>query len=134
MLYNKTEIKVRYGETDQMGIVNNAVYPSWFEIGRTELFDDLQLPYSEIEKQGIMLPLSELHIKYHSPAYYGDTVTIETKVLKMPGVRIVFDYTINHNGRLITTGQTIQAFINATTRRPIRIPEDLKNSLQKYFE
>jgi acyl-CoA thioester hydrolase len=134
MLYNKTDIKVRYGETDQMGIVNNAVYPSWFEIGRTELFDDLQLPYSEMEKQGIMLPLSELHIKYHSPAYYGDTVTIETKVLKMPGVRIVFDYTISHNGRLITTGQTIQAFINAGTRRPIRIPEDLKNSLQKYFE
>ncbi len=134
MLYNKTEIKVRYGETDQMGIVNNAVYPSWFEIGRTELFDDLQLPYSEMEKQGIMLPLSELHIKYHSPAYYGDTVTIETKVLKMPGVRIVFDYEIRHKERLITTGQTIQAFINDSTRRPIRIPEELKNALQKYFE
>ena len=134
MLHNKTEIKVRYGETDQMGIVNNAVYPSWFEIGRTELFDELQLPYSEMEKQGILLPLSELHIKYHSPAYYGDTVTITTKVLKMPGVRIVFDYEISHNNRLITTGQTIQAFVNATTRRPMRIPEHLKSALQKFFD
>jgi acyl-CoA thioester hydrolase len=134
MLYNKSEIKVRYGETDQMGIVNNAVYPAWFEIGRTELFDDLQLPYSEMEKKGIMLPLSELHIKYHSPAYYGDTVIIETRVQKMPGVRIVFDYEISHNGHLITSGQTIQAFIDAATRRPIRIPEDLKSALNKYFD
>ncbi len=134
MLYNKAEIKVRYGETDQMGIVNNAVYPSWFEIGRTELFDQLKLPYSEMEKNGILLPLSELHIKYHSPAYYGDIVTIETRVEKMPAVRVVFDYKIYFEDRLITTGQTIQAFMNAKTRKPMRIPESLKNALEKYFE
>ncbi|NLX73629.1 MAG: acyl-CoA thioesterase, partial [Bacteroidales bacterium] len=80
MLYNKSEIKVRYGETDQMGVVNNAVYPSWFEIGRTELFDELGFPYSQMEKRGIMLPLSELYVKYLSPALYGEIVSIETTV------------------------------------------------------
>ncbi len=135
MLYNKTSIKVRYGETDQMGIVNNAVYPSWFEIGRTELFDELQLPYSEMEKEGIMLPLSELYVKYHSPSYYGDTVFIETSVEKMPGVRIIFDYKISaEDGRLISTGQTVQAFVDAETRKPMRIPASLKEKLEKHFK
>ena len=133
MLENTTNIKVRYAETDQMGIVNNAIYPIWFEIGRTELFDELQLPYSEMEKQGIMLPLSELHVKYHSPAYYGQTVNITTKVKEMPGVRITFDYEITHKGILIATGQSTQAFVNAATLRPMRIPKELKESLQKYF-
>lgn len=134
MLHNKTSFKVRYGETDQMGIVNNAVYPSWFEIGRTELFDELQLPYSEMERQGIMLPLSELYVKYHAPARYGEMVTIETMVEKMPGVRVIFDYKVlAEDGSLLATGQTVQAFIDSTTRRPIRIPAKLKEQLEKYF-
>ncbi len=135
MLHNKTSFKVRYGETDQMGIVNNAVYPSWFEIGRTELFDELQLPYSEMERQGIMLPLSELYVKYLSPARYGEIVTIETTVEKMPGVRVVFDYKVySEDETLIATGQTVQAFVDSTTRKPIRIPTQLKEQLEKHFE
>ncbi len=134
MLHNKTSFKVRYGETDQMGIVNNAVYPSWFEIGRTELFDELKLPYSEMERQGIMLPLSELYVKYLAPARYGETVTIETKVEKMPGVRVIFDYKVySEDGTLIATGQTVQAFVDSTTRKPMRIPAQLKEQLEKYF-
>ncbi len=134
MLYNKTSFKVRYGETDQMGIVNNAVYPSWFEIGRTELFDELQLPYSEMERQGIMLPLSELYVKYLSPARYGEIVTIETTVEKIPGVRVIFDYKVySEDGSLLATGQTVQAFVDSTTRKPMRIPAQLKDQLEKYF-
>lgn len=134
MLYNKTSFKVRYGETDQMGIVNNAVYPSWFEIGRTELFDELELPYSEMERQGIMLPLSELYVKYLFPARYGEIVVIETTVEKMPGVRVIFDYKVSsEDGRLIATGQTVQAFVDSTTRKPMRIPAQLKERLGKYF-
>lgn len=133
MLYNKSDIKVRYKETDQMGIVNNAVYPTWFEIGRTELFDALNLPYANMEKNGIMLPLSELYVKYHSPAYYGDVVTIETTVDKLPGVRITFNYTITCKDRLIAKGYTVQAFIDAKSRRPIRMPEWLKTALLPHF-
>lgn len=134
MLYNKTSFKVRYGETDQMGIVNNAVYPSWFEIGRTELFDELELPYNEMERQGIMLPLSELYVKYLSPARYGEIVVIETTVEKMPGVRVIFDYKVSsEDGSLIATGQTVQAFVDSTTRKPMRIPAQLKERLEKYF-
>ncbi|HBG87266.1 MAG TPA: thioesterase [Marinilabiliaceae bacterium] len=133
MLYNKSEIKVRYGETDQMGVVNNAVYPSWFEIGRTELFDELGLPYSQMEKRGIMLPLSELYVKYLSPALYGEIVSIETTVDTFPGVRIVFNYKISCGQRLIATGHSVQAFISAETRRPIRIPDWLKDTLLPHF-
>ena len=117
-----------------MGIVNNAVYPSWFEIGRTELFDELELPYSEMECQGIMLPLSELYVKYLSPARYGEIVVIETTVEKMPGVRVIFDYKVSsEDGSLIATGQTVQAFVDSTTRKPMRIPAQLKEQLEKYF-
>jgi acyl-CoA thioester hydrolase len=134
MLINKTTFRVRYGETDQMGIVNNAVYPSWFEVGRTELFRDLNLPYSEMEKNGIMLPLVELHVKYHAPSRYEDLVTLTTEVKQMPAVRILFEYEIhNSDGQKIASGETTHAFIDATSRRPIRMPEYLKEQLKVYF-
>ncbi|ASB50912.1 acyl-CoA thioesterase [Alkalitalea saponilacus] len=134
MLINKTEIRVRYGETDQMGIVNNAVYPSWFEIGRSELFREIGLPYSKMEDEGIMLPLSELQVKYKHPARYEEILTITTRLEEMPLVRTTFKYIIhNSRGELVAEGSTTHAFLDATTRRPGRIPEKLKHRLEKLF-
>ena len=111
MLKHSTKIRVRYGETDQMGIVNNAVYPSYFEVGRTEMFRELRLPYSQIEQEGTMLPLSELHVKYHHPAVYDEELTIETRIEEFPTSRIRFKYTIlNESGKLLVTGETVLAF------------------------
>ncbi|WP_462317351.1 acyl-CoA thioesterase [Marinilabilia sp.] len=135
MLKHTTKIRVRYGETDQMGIVNNAVYPSYFEVGRTEMFREIGLPYSTIEKEGIMLPLSELHIKYHRPAVYDEEVTIETYVDEYPTSRIRFKYNIyNVAGKLLVSGETVLAFLNAETRRPTRIPQYLKDIIDPYFK
>lgn len=135
MLKHTTKIRVRYGETDQMGIVNNAVYPSYFEVGRTEMFREIGLPYSTIEKEGIMLPLSELHIKYHRPAVYDEEVTIETYVDEYPTSRIRFKYNIfNEAGKLLVSGETVLAFLNAETRRPTRIPQYLKDIIDPYFK
>ena len=135
MLINNTQIKVRYGETDQMGIVNNAVYPSWFEIGRTELFIEIGLPYGEIEKKGLLLPLSELRVKYHKPALYEDILTITTIIRHQPTARLIFDYEIRRpDGTLIASGDTTHAFLDASTRRPIRVPEHLRKILDNYFE
>jgi acyl-CoA thioester hydrolase len=135
MLKHTTKIRVRYGETDQMGIVNNAVYPSYFEVGRTEMFREIGLPYSTIEKEGIMLPLSELHIKYHRPAVYDEEVTIETYVDEYPTSRIRFKYNIfNETGKLLVSGETVLAFLNAETRRPTRIPQYLKDIIDPYFK
>lgn len=135
MLINKTQIKVRYGETDQMGIVNNAAYPSWFEIGRTELFGAIKMPYGELEKKGTLLPLSELRVKYHTPALYEDLLTITTIIRYMPSARLVFDYEIHKdNGTLVASGETTHAFLDAQSRRPTRIPDHIKKVIEGYFE
>ncbi|WP_010663587.1 acyl-CoA thioesterase [Marinilabilia salmonicolor] len=134
MLKHTTKIRVRYGETDQMGIVNNAVYPSYFEVGRTEMFRELGVPYSKIEEQGIMLPLSELHIKYHHPAVYDEEITIETYIEDFPTARIRFKYNIfNESQKLLVSGETVLAFLNAQTRRPTRIPKYLGHLIEPYF-
>lgn len=134
MLQNQTSFRVRYGETDQMGIVNNAVYPSWFEMGRTELFYELNLPYGEMEKKGLMLPVAELSVKYHSPAYYEDWLTITTQIDEMPTSKFTLQYEIcNKDGKKIASGYTIHAFLNAQTKRPTRVPDFLKDFLQQFI-
>lgn len=132
MLQTTTTIRVRYGETDQMGIVNNAVYAAWFEVGRTEMFCELQFPYSEMEKRGLLLPLAELNVRYHSPAYYEDLLTITTSIDEMPAAKIRINYSItNQKGKLLASGYTIHAFMDAQTRRPFRIPGFLKDILSQ---
>lgn len=134
MLQNQTSFRVRYGETDQMGIVNNAVYPGWFEMGRTELFCELKLPYGEMEKKGLMLPVAELSVKYHSPAYYEDWLTITTRIDEMPTSKITLHYEIyNQDGKKIASGYTIHAFLNAQTKRPTRVPDFFKEFLQQFI-
>jgi acyl-CoA thioester hydrolase len=118
-----------------MGIVNNAVYPEYFEVGRTELFRFLGLPYSKIEQEGTLLPLSELHIKYHHPAVYDEELTIETYVEEFPKARIRFKYKIyNETGKLLVTGETVLAFLHYKTRRPTRIPQYLVDVIKPYFD
>ncbi len=130
-----TKIRVRYGETDQMGIVNNAVYPTYFEVGRTELFRDLGLPYSEIEKRGLMLPLAELKVKYHRPAHYDETLTINTALNEWPGSRIRVEHRIvNEKDQLLVTGETVLAYVKSDNRRPTRIPLFIESVIAPYFE
>jgi len=134
MITNKTTIRIRYGETDQMGIVNNANYPSFFEIGRTELFRDLGISYAQMERDGILLPVSELFVKYFKSAFYDDLVEIETELKEFPTSRIRFEYTLrNQNGETITAGYTVLGFLNAETKRPMRIPPLIAIKLEPFF-
>jgi len=84
-------IRVRYQETDQMGVVFYGNYVTWFEIGRTEWIRNLGYSYSDIEKEGLLLPVVDLYAKYHSPAKYDDTVIICTRVKEMTPLRIEFE-------------------------------------------
>lgn len=131
---HRTTIRVRYDETDQMGIVNNARYASYFEIGRTELFRDLGLSYADMERQGVMMPVNELWVKYHRSAHYDELLVIETTIAEMPTSRIRFDYRI-YNGQnvLITEGYAVLAFLNAITKRPARAHEAIKQVLAPFF-
>ena len=113
-LSHKTTIRVIYGDTDTMGVVYHANYLRWFEIGRTELFRHIGLPYREIEARGLMLPVSEVNCKYHTPAKYDDVLVIEATLNTAFRAGMQFDYAItSHDGSVThTTGWTRHAFIN----------------------
>ncbi|MBS4025742.1 MAG: acyl-CoA thioesterase [Clostridia bacterium] len=110
---NKTEIRVRYQETDQMGMVYNANYFVWFEVGRTSLCRSLGVSYREMEGQGVALPVVEARCKYKKPAVYDDLVTVETVITNLTPVRIQFSYRIFREDELLVEGDTTHAF---TTR------------------
>ena len=133
MNYNETEIRVRYGETDQMGVVYHANYAVYFEVGRTEWLREFGLSYSAMEAEGIMLPVISLHINYKNSARYDDGLKVKTRLKKMPTASIEFDYELtNEKGELLATGNTILAFIDAKRNRPTRCPKYLLDKLQNY--
>ena len=114
-----TEIRVRYVETDAMGIVHHGNYFNWMEVGRTEFFRYLGLPYAEIEAKGIYFPVIEVHCKYIKPAKYDEQVLVETEIEKYTAARVVFNYTIlrKTDRQVLVQGQTIHAFVNEKGRQ-----------------
>jgi acyl-CoA thioester hydrolase len=134
MISTKISIRVRYGETDQMGVVYHGNYPSYFEVARVEFFRDLGIPYKDLEDKGIMLPVVDLGIKYLKPAYYDDVLHIQTTIPEIPkSVRFHFEYVItNDNDERITEGFVVLAFIDKYTRKPIRCPEYLTKKMEEF--
>ncbi|MBU3012098.1 acyl-CoA thioesterase [Polaribacter vadi] len=125
-----TTTRVRYSETDQMGVVYHGNYAQFFELGRTEWLRKLGVTYKGMEISGIMLPVISLNCNFIKSALYDDLLTIETFLVKKPMVKIEFDYKItNQNNELICTGNTVLAFMNMKTKRPTRCPDYLLESL-----
>ena len=128
-----TKLRVRYGETDQMGYCYYGNYAQYFEIGRVETLRNCGLSYKVLENQGIMLPVSEYSVKYLAPAYYDDELTIKTTITEISGARIYFYYDIvNSNNKLISTAQTILVFVNKADMRPIQAPDSFIQLFDKY--
>lgn len=124
MLTYNTTIRVRYSETDQMGVVYHGNYAQFFEIGRTEWLRSLGITYKDMEKSGVMLPVISLSTNFKKSALYDDELKITTSLKKKPTVKIEFDYEItNQNNQLICTGATALAFINMKTMKPMRCPD-----------
>ena len=111
MEVKSTEIKVRYAETDQMGIVHHSVYPIWFEAARTDFMEQLGYPYSRIESEGLMTPMTKLDCSFKDGAKYGDTVIVTVSVKKLALVKIEFFYTVyrKSDGKLLAEGNTTLA-------------------------
>jgi acyl-CoA thioester hydrolase len=107
-----TEIRVRYQETDQMGLAYHGNYPTWMEVGRAEFFRELGMPYKVFEEKGVMLPLVEMGCRFRNPIRYDDLVTIETKVSFLSPVKITFAYNLATD-KLAAEGFTTHAFVNA---------------------
>jgi len=128
-----TKLRVRYGETDQMGYCYYGNYAQYFEVGRVEAMRDCGMSYRALEERGIMLPVSEFSVKYFAPALYDDELTITTKIISLKGARIVFDYEI-HNAQLqlISQAHTTLVFVNKANMRPTKAPDDFIELLDKY--
>jgi acyl-CoA thioester hydrolase len=125
MTVHRQRVRVRYGETDQMGYAHHSVYLLWFEEGRTGLMRELGRPYSLLEKEGTILPVSEAGLRFRTPAFYEEELEIESRVGEVTGVRVRFDYRILHlDGTVAAEGHTVLASCGADGR-PKRMPADL---------
>lgn len=113
---NETEIRVRYKDTDAMGIAYYANYLVWFEIGRTEWMRALSIPHRDLEKSGLFIPVIKVSCEYRSPARYDDQITVITSLESMSAVRISFLYELRCAGRLLAHGSTEHAFVNEEGR------------------
>lgn len=126
MKTNKTSIRVRYGETDQMGVVYHANYVNFFEIGRTEWLRSLGYTYKSLEASGIFLPVIGVEIDYKKPAKYDDVLTLESSLIEYPNIKIQFFHKIyNQEGVLLVTGKSKLVFLDKKNNRPVRCPKFL---------
>ena len=121
MIQSRSQVVVRYAETDMMGVVYHGSYLPWFEIGRTTLLREQGLPYRELEAEGFRLPVLEVTARYLRPALYDDTITIVTTLREKPTLRIHLEYELFKGDYLIATGKTLHAFIDRQGR-PVRPP------------
>lgn len=114
------DLRVRYQETDKMGVVYHANYLNWFEIGRTEWVRHKGVSYSELEASGIFLPVVDLGVSYHKPAYYDDMVTIMTRLSEITPVRMMFEVQIMREDTLLVSGWTKHVWVGERFK-PIRL-------------
>ena len=134
MLSNEIQIRVRYCEVDRMGYLHHGNYALYFEEGRTELIRKLGLTYREMEDRGILLPVRELYISYCKPVLYDDKITIKTSLTKKPSIRLEFEYQmLNSDGELLSEAGTTLVFVDAGSRKPIRIPDFFEKLIAPYF-
>ena len=125
------EVRVRYAETDRMGVSYYANYFVWFEAARTEYFRALGFVYSEFEKRGVFLPVAEAHARYLAPSTYDDFLTIRTAVSQIRQSSVRFEYHVLKSGdpKPIASGYTMHVFVDRDSK-PIRIPKELKSKVE----
>ena len=134
MRSHSIEIRVRYGETDQMGYVYYGNYAQYFEMGRVEWLRNLGITYKRMEELGIMLPVLNLNTHYHKPAKYDDLLTLKTTLVKKPSVRISFEFELfNQEEELLTTAECSLVFIDMKRNRPTKAPDYILEKVEDLF-
>lgn len=130
-----TNIRIRYAETDQMGYVYYGNYAMFYEVGRVEALRQLGFTYKALEDMGVMMPVLDLHCKFHKPVLYDDLLTIKTTIPELPTVKMKFTYEItNEKSELVNYGETTLAFVNKSTGRPMRIPDVMRELFEQYYK
>ena len=129
------KVRVRYAETDQMGVVYHGNYAQYFEMGRVEWLRNLGLSYKWMEENGIMLPVVSLTMNYKKPARYDDLIRVKTIFKSQTSVKIEFDYEIfNEKDELLTTGTSMLVFVDMKTGRPTLPPKYVSEKLLTFVE
>jgi len=130
-----TQLRVRYGETDQMGYVYYGNYAEFYEVARVEMLRTLGTSYKLMEASGVMMPVAELHCKYLKPALYDQIITIKVILDEMPRAGMRFKYLLyNEDNELINTGETLLVFVKMDTNKICFIPKELAAKLKPYLE
>lgn len=124
MKSDEIEIRIRYAETDQMGVVHHGNYALYLEMGRIEWLRKLGVSYREMEEQGTALPVISLSVNYKKSIRYDDIIKVKTQLKKIPTSKVEFDYEIsNHIGEVLATANTTLVFVNMITNKPTRPPK-----------
>lgn len=136
MFTTTTKIRVRYAETDQMGIVYHSNYFLYFETGRTESIREIGFTYADMENMGVIMPVSDVHCRYLRSAKYDDLLTVKTTLKKLPANHKIefFQEVYNEKNELLAGGKIILNFIDAGSRKPVSMPAQLLEKLQSYFD
>jgi acyl-CoA thioester hydrolase len=135
MFTTETQIRVRYAETDQMGVVYHSNYFLYFESARAESIRQLGFTYAEMEKTGIVMPVIDVHCRYLRPAVYDDLLTIKTILKELPvHHKIEFHHEVfNEKNEMLAAGKIILYFMEAKTMKRTTMPAQLLEKLQTYF-
>jgi acyl-CoA thioester hydrolase len=131
----ETQIRVRYGETDQMGYLYYGNYAQYFEVGRVETIRSLGLTYKELEEvHGIWLPVVSLEMRFVRPAYYDDLLTVRSEIRELPDEHITFHVEIfNERRKLVNAGRVRLCFFDPQAKKVVMAPPHLLEKLQPHF-
>lgn len=131
-IVHEHKIRVRYSETDQMGVVYYGNYAQYFEVARVEFLRELGFVYKKLEEEGVIMPVVHYSTNYKFPAKYDDELRVVTVIQEQPTSKITFDHEVfNANGDKICDAKVILVFLNKDSFRPQRIPVHLMNLLEK---
>ena len=122
-MIHETKLRVRYSETDAQGIVNNASYLYYFEVGRVEWLRVTGLSYKEMEKAGLGFVVAEAHAYYKRPAFFDDELILRTELVELKRASLSFGYALLRAGEVLATGRTRHGCVDLSTGRPRRVPD-----------
>lgn len=132
MPHVESRLRVRYKETDQMGIAHHANYIVWFEIGRTDLCRAVGFPYNEIEARGYILVVTDIQCRYRIPFRYDDEVVIRTSLAEMASRSMTFAYDLYRGEALHANGTSSHIWLDEKTRRPVRADAEVIRAFEAY--
>jgi acyl-CoA thioester hydrolase len=129
----RTEIEVRYIETDASGVVHHANYLAYLELARIRAASEIGLNYAELAKRGVLLAVTECGLKYRGPAFFGDRLAVHTTITDASERGVRFDYTIERHAKIIVFAHTVLVAVSQSELRPVPLPEDVMETVRKHM-